>query len=225
MEQQKMNYVTAFGFLWRYASKYKRNFIRFYLGFLFDTILQIAIPIVSGIMVDEIVYFQNVPTFLRLGLVYLVMLVFSCTLYFFIYAQHHYLMNIFTMEIKRDLFAQMQKSDAQFLTDASSGDLVHMIYQYGTECMYFMVRNVSHQLNNLLLIAAIVVYLFVIDWRMGLFLAFAAPVSVAVSMRFGKKVRRLGEQEREYYSGYMGWVFERLSGLRDLRMLGGTGAD
>jgi len=79
----KLGYFGAVKFLSRYFAKYKSNFIMFYLGWVFDIVLAIATPILFGIMVDEIVYYQNTQTFLKLSLVFFCMIVFSCILLFF----------------------------------------------------------------------------------------------------------------------------------------------
>ena len=101
---EKLNYFTAIKFLSKYIKKYKSNFILFYIGWFFETILSIVIPIIFGVMIDEIVYYQNLDTFIKISLIFLMILVFSCVLYFFIYAQHHYLMSMYTFDIKMDAF-------------------------------------------------------------------------------------------------------------------------
>lgn len=218
--KKKLNYVTTIHFLFKYIKRYEKNFIMFYFGWLFDTVLAVVIPILSGIMIDEIIYYQNLETFLKISTVFAVLLIFSCILYFFIYAQHHYLMNMYTLDIKRDLFEHFQQCDAQYLAGESMGDITVMLQNYSQECMHFVIRNVIHFVNNILRIFTITVYLFLINWQIGLFILLAAPVSVAVNTMFGKKIRNLGDTQREYYGGYISWVFECLAGICDIRMLG-----
>ncbi|GFI46785.1 putative ABC transporter ATP-binding protein [Lachnospiraceae bacterium] len=218
--EKRLNYLTAIQFLSKYIKKYKKNFIMFYLGWLFDTALAVVTPILSGIMVDEIIYYQNLGTFLRISLVFAILLVFSCILYFFIYAQHHYLMNRYTLDIRRDLFAHFQQCDAQYLSGASTGDMVVMFQDYSQECMHFVIRNVIHFINDILSMAAVSAYLFLMDWRIGMFILAAAPVSVYVNIVFGKRIRGYADRQRDHYGRYISWVFECLSGLRDIRMLG-----
>lgn len=220
---KKLNYFTAIQFLSKYICKHKRNFMMFYFGWFFDMVLSVAMPIMFGIMIDEIVYHQNLDTFIKISLVFVVMTVFSCILYFFIYAQHHYLMSMYTFDIKKDIFNHLQKCDAQYLTDASSGDIVQTIQHYSSECMHFVIRNIIHFVNGLITLLVTTVYLFVISPVIGLFVIIAAPVSVFISTKFGKKIRTYSDKQREYYGTYISWVFEMLSALRDVRMLGAVG--
>lgn len=217
---KRLNYFTTIQFLSRYIGRHWKNFIMFYCGWFFDTALSMILPILSGIMIDQIIYYQDLDTFLRISLVFAVMLIFSCILYFFIYAQHHYLMNMYTLDIRRELFEHMQKCDAQYMSGASSGDIIMMLQSYSQECMHFIVRNVIHFFNGLVRIAGMILYLFVLDWRIGLFILAAAPLSVVINTVAGKKIRTFGSRQREYYGTYVSWVFECLSGIRDIRMLG-----
>lgn len=217
---KRLNYFTTIQFLSRYIGRHWKNFIMFYCGWFFDTALSMILPILSGIMIDQIIYYQDLDTFLRISLVFAVMLIFSCILYFFIYAQHHYLMNMYTLDIRRELFGHMQKCDAQYMSGASSGDIIMMLQSYSQECMHFIVRNVIHFFNGLVRIAGMILYLFVLDWRIGLFILAAAPLSVVINTVAGEKIRTFGSRQREYYGTYVSWVFECLSGIRDIRMLG-----
>ena len=217
---KKLNYFATIQFLSRYIGRHWKNFVMFYCGWFFDTALDVILPILSGIMIDQIIYYQDLDTFLGISLVFAVMLIFSCVLYFFIYAQHHYLMNMYTLDIRRELFEHMQKCDAQYMSGASSGDIIMMLQSYSQDCMHFIVRNVIHFFNGILRIAAITLYLFVLERRIGLFVLAAAPLSVVINTVAGERIRTLGSRQREYYGTYVSWVFECLSGIRDIRMLG-----
>jgi len=216
---KKLSYFTTIRFLSRYISRHKYNFIMFYFGWLVDMILSVSMPILFGVMINEIVYYQNVPVFVKVSLVFVVMSIFSCVLYFFVYAQHHYLMSRYVFDIKMDVFSYIQNCEAQYLSGASSGDMVTTIQNYSAECMNFIVRNVIHTSNHILTLLAVTAYLFVIHWQIGVLLVFLAPVSVWVNAKFGKRMRSYGDMQRASYGSYISWVYEILSGLGNIRML------
>ncbi len=217
-----LNFITATKFLSKYILKHKQNFIMFYFGFLFDALLSIIVPILFGIMIDEIVYYQNLNTFFKISMIFIILLIFSCVLYFFIYAQHHYLTSMYTFDIKRDIYEKIHKCDAQYLSDINSGDMVTMIQWYANECMHFVIRNIIHFINAILSIIVITSYIFIISWKIGLFVIVAAPITVFVNAKFGKKSRKYSDKQREFYGSYIGWIYEMFSGLQDIRMLGAT---
>ena len=65
------------------------------------------------------------------------------------------------------------------------------------------------------------IYLIVIDWRIGLAALLDAVLSVFVNTRFKKKIRDLGNEERKAYGEYAGWIYEVITALREIRILGG----
>lgn len=216
----KLNYFSSIKFLSKYINKHKRNFIMFYIGCFVNMIISIIIPVLFGIMINEIVYYQNIFIFIRLSIMLVFILIYLCLLYFLIYAQHHYLSSIYTLDIKRDVFKHMQKCNAQYMTDASAGDIITILQFYSNECMHFVIRNIIHFINDIIKIVFIVIYLLIINWQIGLFILFAAPLTVFINAKFGKKIRNYGDKERECYNKYISWMYEILTALRDVRLLG-----
>ena len=220
---KQLTYASAIAFLAPYIKRYGRNFIMFYLGWLFMSLLTVVKPILFGIMIDEIVYYQNTSIFNNIALLYLVFTIFSCLLYFFIYFQQSYIKSAYSFSIRKALFDHYHKTDSQELTNTSAGDLMTPLQRYGDECTHFVVRNIVHMSNNILIMIIFVVYLLVIDWRIGLFALLAAPISVFINTRFGSKIRQYGNDERRSYGGYASWILEVLTALKDVRMLGASG--
>lgn len=216
----KLNYFSTISFLSGYMKHYRHNFLMFYVGWLMDMMISIATPILFGILIDEIVYYQNVETFMCISGILMLIVLFSCMLYFFIYAQHQYLTGKFLYDIKRDVFRHMQQCQAEYLSDQSSGDLMTTLQVCTSECLHFIVRNVIHFSNGILKLVMISLYLFWIDWRIGLFLMVAAPLNVYVSTWFGKRSRKYGEEQRSCIGKYAGWLLEVLSHIGELRLLG-----
>ena len=217
---ENLNYIKTIKFLSQYIIKYKKNFVIFYIGCLVEMFISFINPILFGIMVNEIVYYNNIPTFIKISLIFVSILFFSCILSFFIYAQHHYLMNKYTFDIKRDVFKQIQNLDAITLNNMTSGDSITNIQNYSTECMNFVIRNIIHTLNHIIMVLIIINYLFIINWQTGLIILLTLPLAIYINARFGNKTRKIGNEQRIYYSKYIGWLYEILTGSKDIRILG-----
>ena len=217
---KKLSYFQAIKFLSGYIGRHKRNFIMFYLGWLFDMLLGIVMPVLFGIMIDAIVYQQHLDTFLHVSLVFVVMSVFSCILYFLIYAQHQYLMSMYVYDIQRDIFRHLQKCDARFLSDTKTGECITVVQNDARECMHFVIRNIIHAINGIINLVLTTVYIFLISPWIGLLMLAAVPVSVLVNARFGKKIRACSEAQRECCGNYASYVYEVLAAIRDIRLLG-----
>lgn len=217
---EKLNYFSAIRFLGKYIKDYKKNFVKFYVGWLVDSILTMILPILLGIMIDEIVYYQNLESFLWVSVFFFICIIFSGVLYFLIYAQHGYLMNMFVFSIRRDVFKHLQKCDAQFLAGSATGDIISTTLRYPGECMHFIIRNIIHFINMILMIGLYGTYMVLIDWRLGAIAFCAAVFSTAINMKFSKKIRKLGDEERRYYGKHVSWMYEIITALRDIRILG-----
>jgi ABC-type multidrug transport system fused ATPase/permease subunit len=217
---KKLGYLDAIRFLSPYISKHKKNFMMFYFGWFFDMLLSMVMPILFGIMIDEIVYHQNLGSFLRISLVYVVMSVFSCILYFLIYAQHQYLMSMYVYDIQRDVFRHLQKCDAVTMSDSKTGDIIAIIQHYSRECMHFVIRNIIHTANGCIELILLTVYIFIINPWIGLLILIAVPASVITSAVFGKKIRSYSDTQREVYGNYISYVYEVFTAIRDIRLLG-----
>ena len=217
---KKLNYFGAIRFLSKYISRHKQNFIMFYCGWFFDMLLGVVMPILFGIMIDEIIYHQNIGSFLRISFVFVIMSAFSCLLYFFIYAQHQYLMSMYCFDIQRDIFRHLNKCSAEYLVDSKSGDIITLIQNYARECMHFVIRNIIHIVNAVLEIGLLTVYIFIINPMIGLLVLIAAPVSVFINAKFGKKIRGYSNEQREIYGVYVSYIYEIISAVRDIRLLG-----
>lgn len=220
MKKDNFNYNSAVKFLHKYIKKFNINFLCFSLGWLLDMVISVIIPVLMGVWMDEIVYYHNINSFLRISLVIAYLLIFSCILYFFIYAQHQHLMNWFTYEIKMDIFKHWQIADASYLNSASSGNIISLLQNYATECLHFLVRNGVHFFNGILKIAIIIIILFFQNWMLGLYIIIAAPISVYISIRLGEKSKKYGRKQRDVYGSYVGWLCEIISSLSNLRIIG-----
>lgn len=216
---EKFTYFSCFRFLWGYAKAYWHNFLMFYLGCLLDYALFIVVPIVSGIMIDQIVYYQNATIFLTLGLFQLSIVAFYCYNYFITYSQHSYLTSHFTYNIKSDSFRHLMKCSPKYLSGTSTGELMAIIDNYTGEALNFFIKNFIHNINNFLNVIFCMIYILIISWKLGLIVMIIVPISVAISRYFGEKVRIYAAEKQQRYSKYTGKVFELLNSLRDIKLL------
>lgn len=216
----KLNYFSSIRFLGKYIKSYKKHFIKFYVGWLVDSILTLVMPVLFGIMIDEIVYYQNLETFMAVSVFFFICILFSGVLYFMIYAQHAYLMNMFVFSIRQDCFNHLQKCEAKYLANASTGEIIQTVLWYPGECMHFIIRNIIHFINAILMIGLYGTYMVLMDWRLGLIAFVAAIVSTLINARFSKKIRDIGDEERRVYGKHVGWMYEIITAFRDIRILG-----
>lgn len=216
----KLNFISSITFLGKYLRGHRTQFIAIYLGWFLDSIATIISPIIFGLMINQIVYYKNVSLFFLLSIVFVVVTFFKCILYYWVNQIYAYNWVMFNLKIKRDVFTSIMNADAQYMSKANTGDLISNIQWYSSESMNFIVYNVIHNINGALIVIFCTVYIFIINLYIGLLMLVAVPFAVLISLRFGKKIRNYGDEQRNFYGKYVGWLYEMLSGIKDIRFLG-----
>lgn len=219
-QNDKLNIISSVKFLGKYLKGHRIQFFAFYIGWFLDSIATIIAPIIFGLMINQIVYYKNVDLFFRLALVYLVVMLFKCILYFLVNQIYAYNWVMFNLKIKRDVFTSILNADAQYLSNANTGDLISTVQWYSSESMNFIIYNIIHNINGVLIVIFCTVYIFIINLYIGLLMLIAVPIAVFISLKFGKKIRAYGDDQRNYYGTYISWLFEILGGIKDIRFLG-----
>ena len=220
---ERIGFFDGVKFLSRYLGRHKRNFTLFYLGWFLDSILTVISPIIFATMIDQIVYYRNISVFLRVSLVFVVMSLFSCLLYFLLYTFHHYLSCMFNFDIQRDIFRKLLAMDARYMSNVKSGDFITTLHGDTFECLHFVVRNCIHMTNGVLKGFFYIVYIYFISIPAGLIVTAFVPVLIFATFRLKGTTRTLAEKERSVYGNYVSWLFEILKGIPDLRLLSAQG--
>ncbi len=218
-QKKEMNYFSTVKFLLRFMEDMKINYVLFYMGWLFHTIVTVITPIIFGVMINQIVYYNNLTIFIQVGLVFLYVTIFGVILYYLIYEMYAYLWNGINRRLRTGMFRQLQKLDALEMAKLNHGETVGMIEFWSMEGVNFMVRNVVHNLNNITKIVVCISVIFLINKWFGLVAVVLVPVSVYVSFKIGQKIRSNSNKNREAYGSYLGWLFEIIHGFSDIRML------
>lgn len=216
---KKLTYFSTVKFLSKYIFAYKKNYIMFAVGWLFDILLSIFTPIMFAVMIDEIVYYQNVPVFLKISISLVIMILLACIVHFFTQQQYAYLQSMYAFEVKKDLFNAVQYAKAEALADMQAGDALNTIQSHAFECMVFVIRNIIHTVNNFFALIFYIIYVFIIGWQFGLLMLAGIPLSVYATIKFGKVTRKCNDEYNSIYGKYSGWLMERLSALQDIRLL------
>lgn len=219
-KNKKFGYFDSIQFLVPYIKPHIKHFFRYCVGWFFETILSLMTPILFGIMINAIVYYGDTDTFFKVGVVFIVVSIFSCILFFLIYAQHQYLMGRYMLDVRMRILESMYGATAEYLSSLRAGDVVNLVQQYVEECVHFLTRNIVRVSNNILMTILYISYVFILSPEMGFFMLAAVPLSVFSSVRFGKKIREYQDIRRVKNDDFTSWAFEMFSGIRDLRMLG-----
>lgn len=216
----KLNFFGAMKFVNQFLDKLHLQLVLFYLGWLFDTVVGVLSPILFGVMINQMVYYRNLPLFIRVGLALFGLSVFSCIQYFLLYELYGYFWNELIYRVRCRLYSVVQKMEAKVMADSNYGDMAQLIQWQVLECVYFVVRNGIHNINNYINILICLVISYLISPWIALVLTVMVPVSVFISYKYGKKIREEQGRNQEAYGKYISWLYEIFNALRDIRLLG-----
>ena len=219
MKPTELTTIESFKFLWKYAAKYKLNFILFYLGWFVESFLEALSPILLALMIDEVVYYQNFTFFYKISLVFVASSIFACILYFNLYTIHSYLMSMYTFDIKQAIYKHALNARATYMADVKTGDIMQIIENDGVACMHIIIRNLFHFLNGVLKTAFYFFFVYYIDWRLGLLMTFTLPIILVINRVSGKRMRQQCAKLRDMEGLYTSWIFEVIKGLREIKLL------
>lgn len=218
-DEKKLNIISTISFLSKYLKGHRLQFIAFYIGWFLQSAINVVGPLILGVMIDQIIYYKNITLFMKIAGVFVQVTIFSCILYYFIYQIYAYILVMFTFKIKKDVFSHLLDADAQYMISANTGSLITTIQDYTNECMNFIVRNLIHNINGVFMIGFCTIYIFMISWQMGILTVITVPIGIYITYKFGKKIRVYGEESNAYYNSFLSWLYEMLTGLRDIRLL------
>lgn len=217
---EKLSYLKCVRFLLPFLSDLKVQCVLFYLGCLFETIAGVVSTILFGVMIDQIVYYKHINLFMQIGLVFLVLVLFECIVWYFTYEVYSYIWNKLNLNVRIHLFDHMQKIEAQDMANQNYGDLMVMIRWYTMDCVHFFVRDIVHNINNYIKIIVCMIIMFMLHPVLGLAMLIMVPASVFISFRFGKATRKASDKNKKLYGEYVSWLMEVLGALKDIRLLG-----
>ena len=219
MKQKGLTTIESFKFLWKYARKYKLNFFLFYLGWFVESFLEALSPIILALMIDEVVYYQNLSFFYKISLVFVASSLFACILFFNLYTIHSYLMSMYTFDIKQAIYKHALNAKASYMTDTKTGDIMQIIENDAVACMHLIIRNIFHFFNGILKAAFYFFFVYYINWKIGLLMTITVPLILIINRIYGRKIREQSGELRNATGVYTSWIFEVIKGLREIKLL------
>lgn len=220
---QKLNFFRTAQFLWKYTRNLRKQYILFYAGWLFQTVVEVITPIVFGIMINKIIYDNDLRAFLKIGAVFFAITVFGILLDYAIYEAYGSLWNGINRRLRTGMFEQLQKLSAKEMAALNHGDTVNMIQFWASEGVHFMIRNIVHNANNILRILICVTIIFWVNPLFGAVTLIMVPLSVLSTRKITARIRKNSEKNKDNYSKYISWLFGVAAALGELRLWGVEG--
>ena len=219
-QEKSLNFGSTVKFLWSLMEGMKKQYLLFYFCWLFHTIAGVVSPLIFGEMIDCVIYENDLPGFLKIGMAFFGITVFGIALYYVTYELYSVVWNGIHRRLRVGIFRKLQTLTAEDMTELQHGDTTNMILFWTSEGVHFMVRNVVHNLNNCLRILFCLIVMFLINPVFGLVSVVIVPLSVIAAFSIGKRIRANSGKGNEIYAKYVSRLFEIAGAFSEIKVWG-----
>lgn len=209
--------------IWRFGKRYWPVFIIGEICILVSYAISIVLPILFARLTDTVLgSIQHAD--LKNILIACIAAFTTATIFNFIYAfAWQYLNNHFVLDVKRTLFEKIIYADAEFLSKMNSGDMLFRIDGDCEQLIHVVQRNVFHFVNSIIMCLGIMIIVARINVLLSLILVCAAIFPIIVSRLCGRVLEKHTNETRNLVGDLSGWVFQILSGLREIKLMRAEG--
>ncbi len=219
-EEKTLNYCTTAQFLWSHMDGMKKPYLLFYFCCLIRTALNVVSPLIFGKMIDCVIYENDLPGFLKIGMGFFGITVFGIALHYVTYELYSVVGHGIHRRLRVGLFRKLQTLTAEEMTALQHGDTGNMILFWTSEGLHFMVRNVIHNANNSLRILFCLIVMFLINPVFGLVSVVIVPLSVIATFFIGKRIRANSGKGNAIYAKYVNRLFEIAGAFSEIKVWG-----
>lgn len=119
-----------------------------------------------------------------------------------------------TADIRRRLYRQLELLSLQFYDKRQVGAVMSRVTRDAGRLQDFLVDGMPYLIINGLMIVGILVFLFLMSWRLTLYILLPIPILLAWGVLFWRRMRRYFHKWDQRWSDLMSTVNETLSGIR-----------
>lgn len=197
-----------------YAMKYKSKLLVMYMHLLYELGIGKLLPLLFGIIVDQLVYYKDKEVFLHILWVYIVLdlsYIVNFVLYQVLWQK---LYDSYVKDIKIRIINHAFCLKAKYFSDMEPGDIVTLITDDALNFYHIIQRNLYRVINSGISIVITLVLMFLINWELAAVICIVVPLTLLVTRYFERKIRTTAIEQREIYNTYISQLFEFIDGLK-----------
>ena len=192
----------------------------YYIGTVFEMIIQSIMPILEACLIDEVIYNKNIRVFFLMACLYIILYIGYSINFVIVLGIQQYIDNTLVVRIKKTLLDKILFSPAKILSHEETGEKVTLITRDANDTFLIIRKNILRFANEFILFSVACSIVFLINWKIGVLTLVLVPFSVFFSHYLGKITYNLSKKHREALGEYSNWLVEVLSGMSDLHLLG-----
>lgn len=200
-----------------YLGPYKARLALAIVALMSSAALSLVFPAVIGSVVDSVLEAGNVQLLdtITIGLL-VIFLIRSVTSLLETY-NLNYIGERIVVDLRTELFQHMQGLSLGFFTSRRVGELVSRISSDVTVMRTALTNNVNTLLQQAVVMVGSVVVMFVLNWRLTLFILLLIPIIVAMGAIFGFYLRRISTRVQDEIAGSTVVTEEVFQNIREVK--------
>lgn len=200
-----------------YVRPYRAHLLGALAALALVTGVQLAVPGYIGTSVDEIIRTRSFGVLDRTALVVLALFAARSLL---IYAQVYLTFSLAyrtVADLRRDLFARIQRWSLDRFAAWQSGDVISRTLQDTQLVQTHLLTGAVDAAATGLMLAGIVVALFVLEWRLAVLVGAVIPVVFVVARLLGREIQQMAGRAQRHIAGLASAIREAFSGALVVR--------
>jgi subfamily B ATP-binding cassette protein MsbA len=121
------------------------------------------------------------------------------------------------VDLRKELYAHLQQMSLTFFTERRVGELVSRISSDVTVVRTALTNNITTLLQQTLVMLGSVLIMFVLNWRLSLFIVVLIPVIIAIAFTFGYYLRRISTEVQDEIAGATVVAEEVMQNIREVK--------
>jgi subfamily B ATP-binding cassette protein MsbA len=117
------------------------------------------------------------------------------------------------IDLRTRLFEHLQNLDVQFFRDSSLGDLTSRLTTDAASIRAAVNEGLVGAILTLVQIVAALAIMLILNWRLALIVALAAPAATVISWLYGPKLQRIAREAMDKVGRSVAFAQEVLSGI------------
>ncbi len=180
-----------------YLSPYKFRLFLAIIGLIFSAGLSLVFPAVIQSVVDSVFTDADLQLLDTITLLLLLVFVFRSVATFVQNYNLNFVGEKIVVDIRKELYEHLQSLSVKFFTERRVGELISRISSDVTVMRTVLTGNVSTLLQQSLTLIGSVLIMFVLNWRLTMFIIVLMPVIVVVGFVFGRYIRKISTEVQD----------------------------
>ena len=210
--------IDSISWLCSQVSGGRRILFKKYLLKMADSIIDLFVTLIIGLLIGAIFYRNNLKLFIIESIVYIVLFLLKCIVGKIILVTVNQLQENILLGLRKLMFEKTMKANANDLNELNSGEFLQMFGQDVEDiftCFNDALEKITVSVFQIFIIFMIVAYY---SFALAVVILCLSLVTVKLTSFSGKKFQEYRSVFRKKQGEYIDWINEHLKGMRDIRI-------